>query len=67
MSKQSSAPSSDFVSSSLDARQPLAAQPVEVDPLLPVDGHRSVRFQIAMCSSSCQSDPRLLRTATGYR
>ena len=28
-----------------DPRQPLLAQPVEADPLLPVDGHRPVRVQ----------------------
>ena len=45
MSKQSSAPISDFASMLLDAREPLAAQPIEVDALLPVDRHRAVGFQ----------------------
>ena len=42
MSKQSSAPSSDSLEVPLRPREPLAAQPVEVDPLLPVDSHRPV-------------------------
>src|SRR6185503_11924942 len=29
----------------LDARQALAAQPVVIDPLLPIDAHRAVGFQ----------------------
>ena len=42
-SKVSSAPSSERSSASCSRAQPLVAQPVEVDPLLPVDGVRPVR------------------------
>ena len=45
MSKQSSAPSSDFLSAALDALQTILAQPLEVDPLFPIDGHQAEGFE----------------------
>ena len=60
-SKVSSAPSSDALELAREPGQPVGAQPVEVDPLLPVDGVRAVRADrhrrraLPRCRASVQS------------
>jgi len=41
----------DLAKSSLAARQTLPPQAIKVDPLLPIDSHRSVRFNPTIATS----------------